>query len=638
MKKFLISLLAAVGTFAASPDIGLRPSTAWFSTYVSQKDNAADAKQGLGLDYVNIEDYGAVADDSTSDFDAIEQAAQDAMINGKILWIPAGTFDMAEGDVLDLFANIQIEGAGDAAILKQAGESASTATEIFRITGATNVFMRGFQMQNARYAISFRQPMPTRGKVRLENLRFQGNRVGVYYLPADPWSLAEQVLDRLAIIRCSFVGVTTTKSAGIDLYNPAISQMLVEGCDFRSGQYGISIKHYQMPTNTIPQLRSDKIVIRGSTFSGQDHATAAHNGIYIADAGATIEDCVFIDGATGGSSSTDQAAIRLASLGGKISHCNFLRWGNLADKPVTVYFTGPGTEYDQYTGPALTFNNDPGWGAAIRDCYFQDGYLTNGCGQIYLETDHILVENNIWEKCFMDTKACIFWKATSGSTTTLRRSRIKGNSMVRCSISSGGFFQTNTKSQGVDFLENTFIGIAGAGGYAMQIDQLSWDYSVIGNNISDSPNFSLLRLATSSSGLTHTDYTVMRNTLTNALYGIATTSGSSGNAGFVTNLVATDNRFVNINTPFYLLSYATLADSKVFNNYVRATFAIPRLGTSPTNNNVEYFGNGVSLNERYVPFYGIGSTAPTYPVTGGLWLSNAATIYMYSGSAWIPAN
>jgi hypothetical protein len=115
-----------------------------------------------------------------------------------------------------------VEGAGDAAIIKQAGESATTATEIFRITGATNVFMRGFQLQNARYAISFRQPMPTRGKVRLENLRFSGNRAGIYYLPPEPWSLTEQVLDRLAIIRCSFVGVSTTKSAGIDLYNPQI--------------------------------------------------------------------------------------------------------------------------------------------------------------------------------------------------------------------------------------------------------------------------------------------------------------------------------------------------------------------------------------------------------------------------------
>ena len=603
--------------------------------------NVSGAKAALGVDIVNIKDYGAVADDSVSDFDAIEQAAQVAMNSGKILWIPAGTFNMDEGDVIEVFANIQVEGAGDAAIIKQAGESATTATEIFRITGATNVFMRGFQLQNARYAISFRQPMPTRGKVRLENLRFSGNRAGIYYLPPEPWSLTEQVLDRLAIIRCSFVGVSTTKSAGIDLYNPAISEMLVEGCDFRSGQYGVSVQGYQMPTNQIPQQKIDKVVIRGSSFSGQDHATAAHNAIYIADVGAAIEDCVFHDGSTGGSSSTDQAAIRMASIGGVIRHCVFQRWGNNTDKPVTVYLSGPGTEFNQFTGPSLTFNYDPGWGASVRDCYFGDTYgsgTATGCGQIYLETDHAAIDNNIWEYIYLDTKPCIYWKNVSPWTTVPKRMRVVNNSMVRCYTSSQ-FMEVNGKSQGLDFINNSFIGVAGTGGYCLQVDQVSYDYTIHDNKISDSANLSLLRLATSSSSLFHTSYDIRRNSLTNCLYGITTTSGSSGNAGFLTNVVIADNRFLGVNTPIYALSYATWADSRICNNLVRSnSFAIPRLGTSPAFVNCEIYANGYSLAERTTPFLGTAATAPTYPVTGGIWLSNAVTAYIYSGAAWLPLN
>ncbi len=645
LSQWVVAVLAVMFGWvsqAAAPDFGIYSMSHWFATNVARATNEIDAKSRIGIpSVVSITDFGAIADDGVSDFDALEAAAQEAMRNGKVLWIPKGTFDLEESDVIDVFADLHIEGAGDSSILKHAGESAATATEAFRITGATNVVLRGFQIQNARYAVSFRQPMPSRGKVLIDNVRFAGNRVGIYYRPPEPWSLAEQILSSLEVYRCSFVGVSTTTSSGIDLRNPAVDVIRVIGCDFRNGQYGVSIQGYQMPTNQIPQQKIDKVLIRDCSFIGQDHATAAHNGVYVADLGATIEDCVFRNGSSGGSSSTDQAAVRMASVGGVIRHCRFENWGNNTDKPVTVYLSGPGLEFDQFIGPSLTFNYDPGWGASVVDCYFGDVYgssTATGCGQIYFETDHCTVQNCKWEKIYLDAKPAIYWKNVSPWTTVPRRSRIERNDFIRCYTSSQ-FMEVNGKTLGLDFLFNTFMGVAGTGGYCLQVDQVSQDYTIDGNKVIDCPNLSLLRLGTSSSSLYHTGYLITRNVMTNALYGVATTSGSSGNAGFVTNLVMTANNLYAVNTPFYLLSYVTLADSKVKENHIRgASYAPPRLGTSPTNINSEFVANGVSQTERSLPFMGIGASAPSYPVTGGIWLSNATQAFIYSGTAWVPLN
>ena len=51
MKKFLISLLAAVGAMAASsPDLGLRPSTSWAADNIMSKTDAAGVRSAIGLD------------------------------------------------------------------------------------------------------------------------------------------------------------------------------------------------------------------------------------------------------------------------------------------------------------------------------------------------------------------------------------------------------------------------------------------------------------------------------------------------------------------------------------------------------------------------------------------------------------
>ena len=50
MKKFLISLLAAVGAMAASsPDLGLRPSTSWAANNIMNQTSAAGVRTSLGI-------------------------------------------------------------------------------------------------------------------------------------------------------------------------------------------------------------------------------------------------------------------------------------------------------------------------------------------------------------------------------------------------------------------------------------------------------------------------------------------------------------------------------------------------------------------------------------------------------------
>lgn len=602
---------------------------------------AARALIGVDDSIVDVTSYGAVPDDGVNDFDAFEGAAYEAMTTGKVLWIPQGVFNFSESDVLELWADIRIDGGGPQAIIRHAGESAATATEVFRLTAATNVVIANIHLQNARYAVALRQPLPTAGKMRLDNVQFSGCRVGVYYLPPEPWSLPEQTMASLDLVRCTFTGVSTTTSAGVDLRNPAIDLITIEKSQFIGGQYGVSVQGYQVPTNQIPQQLTDRVVIRASTFTGQDHASSAHNGVFVSDASATVEECVFRDGSKGGSSSTDQAAVKLSSQLGKVHRCRFIRWGNNTDKPITVLFTGPGTEIDQFIGPSLTFNYDPGWFATLSESYFEDLYsstTTTGCGRVYIESDDARITDNVWEKCYFGSNAAVYWKNTSPFTTFPRRLRLTGNQVKVCNFSSF-FCEVNTKSQNIYAANNNVIGCEGSGGYLVSLDNSSSDVTVIDNSVQDSPNFSLLKLGTFSSSYTHTGVSVIRNTLTNCLYGVATTSGSSGNSGFVTNLVMEANRMWSVNSPLYILNYVTVADSRISDNFVQsAANAIPRLGTSPVFVNTEIFGNGVGLTTRRVPFHGTASSAPTYPVTGGIWLSNATQAFLYSGAAWVPLN
>ena len=49
MKKFLVFLLVAVGAFAASPDVGLRPATSWAADNIMSKTDAAGVRASLGI-------------------------------------------------------------------------------------------------------------------------------------------------------------------------------------------------------------------------------------------------------------------------------------------------------------------------------------------------------------------------------------------------------------------------------------------------------------------------------------------------------------------------------------------------------------------------------------------------------------
>ena len=49
MKKFLVFLLVAVGAFAASPDVGLRPATSWAADNIMSKTDAAGVRASLGV-------------------------------------------------------------------------------------------------------------------------------------------------------------------------------------------------------------------------------------------------------------------------------------------------------------------------------------------------------------------------------------------------------------------------------------------------------------------------------------------------------------------------------------------------------------------------------------------------------------
>ena len=637
MKKFLVFLLSAVGAFAASsPDVALRPSTSWAASNIMAATNAAQARAALELPVVDVVAFGAIPNDGVSDYEPFETACLYAQQTGAMVWVPAGTYNFDEGETVEVVKDLRVEGPGDAAILKHAGESAATATCLFRLEGATNVILSGFQIQNARYGIQLRHPTPAGAKLKFENVSFRGCRYGIYYAPVEAWTLTEATSESLVVSRCSFTPVL----AGIYMENPHWKRATVEQCDFTGGTFGIWWASVNMPTNEIPQLHADKLVIRQSNFSGQDHATAAHNGVYVANSASatTIEECVFADGSVGGSTSTDQAAIKMLAQGAEIRHCLFRRWGNATDKPNTIRISGTGLEYSQ-TAPTQTHNYEPGWGALITNCRFEDVYGTGtpvGCGRIYVETDSFALIGNTWEGCGFGANETVYWTVTTPYTTVPRRATVERNSFVRCQ-SDASFLRAATRVMGVEYRNNLFMNCdATTTAYAFNATQSGQEITISDNKMVDCANWGLARFTTSNSGVYHTNIRLEGNTLTNVLQMFYCSSGTSGNAGAFTNLVIRDNKCWAVNTPVYVLNYVAIADSSIRNNYVRgASYAIPRLGTSPTFPNTEIFGNGIDVTDRYSPFLGTGASAPTYPVAGGIWLSNAAGIYIYNGSTWV---
>lgn len=94
MKKFLVFLLAAVGTFAASsPDVGLRPATSWAANNIMDETGPAGVRNNIGsVKIVNmVTDYGA---DNTgaSDCGVILQSAVTANAAGTLYYFPEGTY------------------------------------------------------------------------------------------------------------------------------------------------------------------------------------------------------------------------------------------------------------------------------------------------------------------------------------------------------------------------------------------------------------------------------------------------------------------------------------------------------------------------------------------------------------------
>ena len=60
---------------------------------------------------LSVLDFGAVANDGQDDYDAFVACIEAAAAEGKIVWIPAGTFDLAEEVALDV-KDVTIQGAG----------------------------------------------------------------------------------------------------------------------------------------------------------------------------------------------------------------------------------------------------------------------------------------------------------------------------------------------------------------------------------------------------------------------------------------------------------------------------------------------------------------------------------------------
>ncbi|MES2743278.1 MAG: carbohydrate-binding protein [Pseudomonadota bacterium] len=68
-----------------------------------------DQPYGMPSNFVSINNYGAVANDGRDDSGAINNAMRDAKSQGKNVWIPAGTFHLADRINLD---GVQVHGAG----------------------------------------------------------------------------------------------------------------------------------------------------------------------------------------------------------------------------------------------------------------------------------------------------------------------------------------------------------------------------------------------------------------------------------------------------------------------------------------------------------------------------------------------
>lgn len=632
---------------------------------------------GIGGTKIDVRWFGAIADDSNSDYDAFEDAAAYCQATGGILYIPPGEYEFAaNGNYINNTTSLIVEGAGPDSILKHTGNTAANA--MFGFSTGTNLVLRNFKIKDARYGVNIAAGHPENLNILLDNVTFENCNYGVFASQTPDGS--QNWIDSVTLRNVKFFGgaeAVNYVGAGVWLFLTPVKQFTAQNCFFKGGRYGIRIELEDNPIALISYNWNNRVIIDSCWFENQTHSTASYRAISCVEAFSVIRSCTFKGGDQGTPASADRQAIYLYGGGGAVRDCYFDQY----DADPTIYFKGWPIAVDP-NAMSGTYNNAIGWGVLVEGNTFRDDTAGSvGCGLLGLDSDGISIVRNNWIDFAGTTKTLIDYNP-SGTYSEVGFLDIIGNKFVRCKALT--YFEPADPIQNVRINENLWYNCnPGGTHYAVRSQTFASfkNLSFERNTIFACPSMQVMLLYTRSN-ITHNSIRYIGNYVTNASIGLVGNASTAayGNTGGWTNLVFSDNRFEAVATPIWFSDYATITDGVVANNKsVGATYAFPR-GSAWTNVNTAIYNNTdssvvnqwpiftfrsetpeakltanpgsfalVTNSPPYIkmsgagntgwytlpPFYGVTTSTPTTGlVAGGSFLSNSVW-YIYNGSAFV---
>lgn len=518
---------------------------------------------GLGGTPIDVQWYGAVADDGTNDYTAIVAAKAAADAAKRPLYFPKGKYELSGTQYIEVSNDMVVVGDGTESQISHDGRYNNNS--IFSLTGGSRLILRNITFANSRWVVPLTAGYPTIERLELDGVTITNVSQGIWGYFTGGIYTNKNVLKELVVNRSRHYGVQTN-GAGHFIYLSGVPYEKILVNDFYSsgGNQAIAVEmdNTHSNQNWVPYV--GQLTVMNSVFEDMDNPLIAGGGPGGADTGGTntvavkfmARGALIMGNRFQNIAATTVTGERCAiyAYGGhsRIWNNTFYNIGGTGSSgPETIIIKGASIVVDPANGTTETvsdYNHVSGWRAWLHGNIFQGIKETaQRTGYVLFDTDAFVATRNTWVDCTNISAGLNF----APSTTTYNETGlfvVEGNEMVRSPVP---LFRVTTGSNivnGVKFNNNLVYGSTTATAiYGLTFLNSVTNCEAVGNHIINSPGYGLLRIGTGttdSRNWTYNNFRLWGNTLENtvgASGGYLALIGAAGNVTTALNWSLMDN-------------------------------------------------------------------------------------------------